>query len=73
MSTLAEFQQAFEQLDERSAWALKTRIDSRLEEQWNRQTERDAEAGRLDGLWDAARREVQEGRTRPLDELLYDR
>lgn len=73
MSTLAEFQQAFEQLDERAAWELKAWIDARLEDAWDRQIERDAEAGRLDTLWDAAKREVQEGRTRPLDELLNDR
>jgi hypothetical protein len=32
--------------------------------------EADAKAGRLDFLWDEAKREVAEGKTRPLDELL---
>ena len=73
MSTLAEFQQAFDRLDEREAWQLKAWIGARLEDAWDRQTERDAAAGRLDALWAAAKEEVQAGQIRPLDELVDDR
>ena len=39
---------------------------------WDRQIDADARAGRLDFLWEEAKRDIKEGRTRPLDELLGD-
>jgi hypothetical protein len=37
---------------------------------WDRQIDADAREGRLDFLWKEAERDIQEGRTRPLDEIL---
>lgn len=43
-----------------------------FDDAWDRQIEADAKAGRLDFLWEEAKRDLAEGRTRPLDELLGD-
>lgn len=41
-----------------------------FEDAWDRQIEIDAQAGRLDYLWQQAVNDVESGRTKPLDEIL---
>jgi hypothetical protein len=41
-----------------------------FEDEWDRQIEADAKAGRLDHLWQRALEDIEAGRTKPLDEVL---
>lgn len=41
-----------------------------FEDAWDRQIEADANAGRLDHLWQKALEDIEAGRTKPLDEVL---
>jgi hypothetical protein len=43
-----------------------------FEDAWDKQIESDAKAGRLDGLWNAALKDIKAGRTKPLDEIIND-
>jgi hypothetical protein len=43
------------------------RLRGRHADEWDRQIEEDAKAGRLDSLWAEASREIAEGKARPLD------
>ena len=66
MSTIDEIESAVQQLSPAElrkfrAWFLN--FDA---EEWDRQIERDAAAGRLDALADEALAEFRAGRTRPL-------
>ncbi len=56
-----------EQFDQLAEW-----LDRQRESDFDRQIEADAKAGRLDGLWAEAGREIAQGKARPLDELLDD-
>jgi hypothetical protein len=73
MSTVQEIEAAIEDLPRREFLDLVDRLRSRHADEWDRQIEEDAKAGRLDPLWEEARREIAEGKTRPLDELLDDK
>lgn len=71
MSTVTEIIQAVKHLseDEKGEFLAKlAEID--FDDAWDRQIDSDAKAGKLDFLWEEAKKEIEEGRTRPLDELL---
>lgn len=73
MNTVTEIIQAVKHLSEEEKGeflAKLAHID--FDDAWDRQIEADAKAGRLDFLWSQAKTEIEEGRTRPLDELLDD-
>lgn len=70
MSTVQEIEVAIEGLPRREFLDLVDRLRGRHADEWDRQIEEDALAGRLDSLWEEARREIAEGKTRPLDEIL---
>jgi hypothetical protein len=70
MSTVQEIEVAIESLPRRDFLDLVDRLRNRHADEWDRQIEEDALAGRLDSLWEEARREITEGKTRSLDEIL---
>ena len=71
MSTVPEIIDAVKRLDEEQKGQFLARLaDIDFDDAWDRQMEADAKAGRLDFLWEEAKREMAEGKTRPLDELL---
>ena len=73
MSTVAEIIDAVKKLnDEAKGEFLEKLADVDFDDEWDRQIEADAKAGRLDFLWEEARKEIAEGRTRPLDDILND-
>ena len=41
-----------------------------FDDAWDKQIEADANAGRLDFLWEEAKEDIKKGQTRPLDEVL---
>ena len=43
-----------------------------FEDAWDRQIEADAKVGRLDNLWNAALKDIEAGRTKPLDEVINE-
>ena len=73
MSTVAEIIDAVKQLnDEAKGEFLEKLAGVDFDDEWDRQIEADAKAGRLDFLWADAKKEIAEGRTRPLDDLVND-
>ena len=71
MSTVPEIIDAVNRLNEEQKGQFLAKLaDINFDDAWDRQMEADAKAGRLDFLWDEAKREIAEGKTRPLDELL---
>jgi hypothetical protein len=73
MSTVAEIIDAVKQLSEAEKGEFLLKLaDIDFDDAWDRQIEADAKAGQLDFLWEEARKEIAEGRTRPLDEVLGD-
>ena len=73
MNTVAEIIEAVKQLNDVSKGELLEKLaEVDFDDEWDRQIEADAKAGRLDFLWAEAKKEIAEGRTRPLDELLND-
>jgi hypothetical protein len=71
MSTVSEIIQAVKQLNEEEKSEFLAKLaDVDFDTAWDRQIEADAKAGRLDFLWNEAKQEIAEGRTKPLDELL---
>jgi hypothetical protein len=73
MSTVAEIVEAVKSLDEREKGEFLERLSEiDFDDAWDRQIEADAKAGRLDHLWQQALKDIEAGRTRPLDEVLND-
>jgi hypothetical protein len=73
MSTVQEIETAIADLPRGDFLSLVDRLRARHADEWDRQIAEDAGAGRLDTLWDEARREIAAGKTRPLHEVLDDR
>jgi hypothetical protein len=74
MSTVAEIIEAVKQLSEQEKGALLEQLaEVAFDDEWDRQIEADAKAGKLDFLWEEAQREIAHGTTRPLDEILRDK
>ncbi len=73
MSTVADIIAAVKQLPESEKGEFLDLLrDIDFEDAWDRQIEADAKAGRLDGLWNAALKDIKAGRTKPLDEIIND-
>ena len=71
VSTVVEIINAVRRLDaEQKNEFLAKLAEIDFDDAWDRQIDADARAGRLDFLWEEAKRDIKEGRTRPLDELL---
>jgi hypothetical protein len=71
MSTVVEIIDAVRRLDEEQKNEFLAKLgEIDFDDAWDRQIDADARAGRLDFLWEEAKRDIKEGRTRPLDELL---
>ncbi len=66
MSSVDEIRTAIERLAPEEAARLLAWFEEYAAEQWDRQIEGDAEAGKLDALADEALRDHKAGRTRPL-------
>ena len=64
MSTVDEIKQAIEQLPKKEFWTLSEWVIKRHEDEWDRQIEADAKAGRLDFLFEEAEAERKSGRLR---------
>ena len=73
MSTVTEIIEAVKSLGADEKGEFLTRLSEvDFDEAWDRQIAADAQAGRLDHLWQEALEDVQAGRTKPLDEVLND-
>ena len=73
MSTVTEIIEAVKSLGADEKGEFLTRLSEvDFDEAWDRQIAADAQAGRLDPLWQEALEDVQAGRTKPLDEVLND-
>ena len=67
---IREIEKAIDGLPREEFFELVRRLRERHSDEWDRQIEEDARAGRLDPLWAEAEKEIAEGKARPLDELL---
>lgn len=73
MSTVTEIIEAVKSLGVEEKGEFLARLSEvDFEEAWDLQITGDAEAGRLDNLWQQALEDIKAGRTRPLDEVLND-
>jgi hypothetical protein len=71
MSTVAEILAAVKQLPEEQKGEFLDRLrEIDFEDAWDRQIEADAEDGRLDPLWHQAVKDIEAGRTKPLDDII---
>lgn len=64
MSTVAEIEAAIGRLSREQFWELTDRLIARRNEEWDRQMDEDARAGRLDFLFKEADEERQAGTLR---------
>ena len=72
MTNIQEIERAIARLPRKDFFELVRHLRERHADEWDRQIEDDAKAGRLDPLWAEAEKEIAEGKARPLDELLDD-
>jgi len=73
MSTVAEILEAVKHLpQDKKGEFLDGLREIDFEDVWDRQIEADAKAGRLDSLWREALKDIEAGRTKPLDEVIND-
>jgi hypothetical protein len=70
MSTVKEIESAIRQLSAEEKWNLLHRFHDALWNEWDRQIEADAAAGRLDHLVQEVEADIAAGRVRPLDEII---
>ena len=71
MSTVTEIIEAVKSLGVEEKGEFLTRLSEvDFDDEWDRQMEADAQAGRLDPLWQQALEDIKAGRTKPLDEVL---
>lgn len=68
--TLAEIQAAIQRLPANEGWKLLHWLEDYLNDEWDKEMERDAREGRLDRLVEEARADYKAGRCRPLDEVI---
>lgn len=69
MSSVEEIEAAANALPPKQFRELLRRMEERAGEEWERQIEEDANAGRLDFLLEELSEDIAAGRTRPLDEI----
>ena len=73
MSTVTEIIEAVKNLGVEEKGEFLARLSEvDFEEAWDLQIAADAQAGRLDYLWQQALEDIKAGRTKPLDEVLND-
>lgn len=73
MSTVTEIIEALKSLGIEEKGEFLTRLSEvDFDEAWDLQIAADAQAGRLDYLWQQALEDIKAGRTKPLDEVLHD-
>jgi len=71
VSTVPEIIDAVKRLNEEQKNQFLAKLaEIDFDDAWDRQMEADGTTDRLDFLWKDAKREIAEGKTRPLDELL---
>ena len=71
MSTVTDIVAAVKQLPEDQKGELLERLrEVDFEDAWDREIQADAKAGRLDPLWQQAVKDIEAGRTKPLDEVI---
>ena len=71
MSSVAEIIEAVKNLVIEDQCEFLNRLNEvDFDDVWDRQMEADAQAGRLDSLWQQAVEDIKAGRTKPLDEVL---
>jgi AraC-like DNA-binding protein len=70
MSTVLEIESAIEQLPPKEKWNLIYRLHDALWQDWDKQIEADAAAGRLDHLVKEVEADIAAGRVKPLDEII---
>ena len=71
MSTVTEIIEAVKQLNKEEKGEFLTRLaEVDFDDAWDRQIEADAQAGRLDPLWQQALQEIRKGNVKPLDDVL---
>jgi hypothetical protein len=70
MSTVADIESALRALPIRDARTVSDWLQDYLEDQWDRQIEQDAQAGKLDHLAALALAHHKAGRVKPLDEVI---
>ncbi len=70
MSTVTEIEEALKKLPVQEARAVAAWLQDYIEQQWDRQIERDVASGKLDRVAEQAQRHYQAGRTKPLDEVI---
>jgi hypothetical protein len=72
VTSIREIEQAIAQLPRDDFFELVRRLRERHWEEWDRQIDEDASAGRLDPLLAEVEEDIAGGTARPLDELLND-
>lgn len=73
MSTVTEIIEAMKSLGVEEKGEFLTRLgEVDFDDAWDLQLAADAQAGRLDHLWQQALEDIQTGRTKSLDEVLND-
>lgn len=73
MSTVTEIIEAVKSLGAEEKGEFLTRLSEvDFDDAWDRQIAADAQACKLDHLWQEALEDVKAGRTKPLDEVLND-
>ncbi len=70
MSTILEIESAIEQLPPGDKWSLIHRLRDALWQDWDKQIEADAAAGRLDQLVQEVEADIAAGRVKPLNEII---
>ena len=66
MTTVAEIEAAIAQLPKDEFWSLTDRLIAMREDEWDRQIEADAKAGKLDRMFEQADRDFEAGRCKEL-------
>jgi hypothetical protein len=72
VTTLNQIENAISNLPPEDFRKLADWIEEKRATGWDHQIEHAAKAGKLDGLWEKAKKEIAAGKARPLDELLDD-
>ncbi len=70
MSTLLQIESAIEQLPPNEKWQLIHRLHGALWQDWDKQIEADAAAGRLDHLVQEVEADIAAGQVKSLDEII---
>lgn len=70
MTKVEQLQAEIASLSPEDARRVAQWLEEFLSDQWDKQIEEDAKAGRLDALTEQALREIDAGETQPLDDFL---